>query len=192
MPETPILLYGLLALALAISLVTDLWRQLIYNWVTFPTVGLALAIRFFFEGAAHRESVGAFVGAGWGRVMGGWGLASGLVGLGAGFGIFLVPYLFGGGVKEGDVKLTGAVGAAVGFPAILVFIALVGGLEAVLYLVWKGKFFRTVGRIGRLVGHKLRLVKDNPKLEGDLIPYGVAIALGTAWGTAWMLYTASA
>lgn len=177
-PESiaPVALYGLCAAALAVSLVTDLWRQLIYNWVTFPTMALALGLRL---------AIGGF-----GPAWGGWGLASGLAGLAIGFGFFLVPYLFGGGVKEGDVKLAGAVGACVGLPAILpclLFIALVGGVEAVLYLLWRGKFLRTLLGVLRLVGHRLRLVGDRPALEGELIPYGVAIALGSAWGTAWSM-----
>jgi prepilin peptidase CpaA len=175
-PDARITLYGLLGVALAISLATDLRKQLIYNWVTFPTMGLALVVRFAFGR--------------WGPVVGGWGLASGLVGFAVGFGFFLLPYLFGGGVKEGDVKLAGAVGAAVGFPTViacLVFSALVGGLEAAVFLIWKGKFFRTVGKVFRLLGHKVGVVDERPTLEGDLIPYGVAIALGSVWGAAWQM-----
>jgi prepilin peptidase CpaA len=175
LPDTRTILLAIIGISLAISLVTDVWRQLIYNWVTFPTIAIALIVRVVREG--------------WGPVTG-WGLASGLVGFAVGFGFFLLPYLFGGGVKEGDVKLAGAVGAAVGFPAViacLVCTALVGGLEGIVFLIWKGKFFRTIGKVMRLAGHKVALVKERPTLEGDLIPYGVAIALGSVWGTLWTM-----
>ena len=176
LPDTQTLLFGLIAVALAISFVTDLKSQLIYNWVTFPTMGLALLIRLALGG--------------WGTVLNGWGLASGLVGLAVGFGFFLIPYLFGGGVKEGDVKLAGAVGAAVGFPVVvacLVCTTLIGGLEAVLYLIWKGKLFRTLWKMVLYVGHRIRVVQQRPELDKDPIPYGVAIAIGTVWGAAWMI-----
>jgi prepilin peptidase CpaA len=86
----------------------------------------------------------------------------------------------------GDVKLVAAVGAGVGFPAIvacLVCIGLAGGVEALVVLIWQGKLLRTFGGMGRWVLQKARVAKgEEDALQRVKIPYGVAIALGTVWG----------
>lgn len=179
--------YALLGTALAISVVTDLLRREIKDIVTYPTFVLALLLRLA-NGAAERQSEGpaaALAGA-WGSVAGG-GLASGLVGALVGCGLFLILHLTSRGraFGLGDVKLMAVVGAAVGFPVILpclLFVVVVGGLEAILMLLWQGTFLRTLGGMVRWAASKAGIARGGAALEGGGVPYGVAIAIGTVWG----------
>jgi prepilin peptidase CpaA len=170
-----IAIYAVVGLALAVSVVTDLRTRKIRNFVTLPTLAVCLALRA--------------IGGGWGEWTG-LGLASGLLGMGIG-GLFFLVLAVMGGMGGGDVKLVAAVGAGVGFPivlACLVFIAVAGGVQAVLWLVWQGKLLRTLGGMARVALSKVRLAsRDGRGLEGGKIPYGLAIAVGTVWGVWWSL-----
>lgn len=182
MPEllpAQIAIYVVLAVALAISVKTDLESRLILDKVTFPTMGVALAIRLISTLVMGTHGV-----------HGRWGIVPGLVGLAIGFGLFLM-FARAGGMGDGDVKLMGAVGAAVGFPSIafsLFFTAMVGGLQAVLHMIWRGSTLDTLKRTGRLALHLLHFKRMTEEQQvqieesGDHVPYGVAIALGTVWG----------
>lgn len=180
--------YALLGIALAISVVTDLLRREIRDIVTYPTFVLALLLRAA-NGAAERQDEGAAaaLAGSWGSVFGG-GLASGLVGALAGCGLFLILHLISRGTAFGlgDVKLMAVVGAGVGFPMILtclLFVVVVGGIEGVLALLWQGIFLRTLGGMARWVASKVGIARaGDGALEGGYVPYGVAIAIGTAWG----------
>jgi prepilin peptidase CpaA len=162
-----------LGIALAISVVTDVRERLIYNVVTLPAMVLALAVRGLMAGFRVEN-----------------GLLSGLVGLAAGGLVFYVMFLFGG-MGGGDVKLMAAVGAALGFPVVLyavAFTALVGGLLAVLVMLWEGSLVETFANMGKKLAHALRI----KRIEGEppppkYIPYGVAIAIGSVWAVAWDL-----
>jgi len=166
-------IYVVLGVALAISVVTDLRTRKILNKITVPAILLCLLART--------------VGGGWGTP-GSLGLASGIIGMAIGFFFFLVLNLLGG-MGMGDVKLAAAVGAGVGFPSILaclVFIGVVGGVEAVAVLVWQGRLLGTLGGMLRGGLQKIKIIKpDTSPREKTKIPYGVAIALGTAWGVWW-------
>jgi len=163
----PLLLYLVLGAALAISLVTDLRSRLILDVVTLPTAAIALGVRF------------ALVG--WG---GDWGLASGLVGAVIGLGVFLAPAWLGG-MGMGDVKLMGAVGAALGLrllPQALVAVALAGGLLALVVMIRAGAVGRTLRRVALLLLPAALRRRLGPAAveEPIFLPYGVAIAAGTA------------
>ena len=156
-----------LAGSLAISLVSDLRSRRIPNLVTLPAFALALLLR---------------------GLLGGWdgpdGLASGLVG----FAIAFVPFVllaWAGGMGMGDVKLVAVVGACVGSERILfalLCIALVGGLQGLLALLWTGTLRRTALSFARA----LRLTRSEAPAGGRVtVPYGVAIAFGTAWAMVW-------
>lgn len=162
----PHVILPLLTLGLLISTVSDLRSRLIYDVVTFPLFGLALASRALLCGWA-----------------GEWGLSSGLLGALLGFGAFLIP-VWRGGMGMGDLKLATAVGAAVGWertPAVLLSIALVGGALALVTVVQRGVAAQTLRRTAALllpsaVGRRLQ-----PEVAPPIyLPYGVAIALGTA------------
>ncbi|MGC3974352.1 MAG: A24 family peptidase [Nitrospira sp.] len=97
---------GELVVVLIMAMWTDLRTSRIPNWLTFSTVCVALVMHAWFGGLQE-----AIVG---------------MMGFGAGLGLFLVLYL-SGGVGAGDVKLMAAVGALVG-----PFGALVSGLLAIM------------------------------------------------------------
>ncbi len=173
MSKAQVAIFVILAAALAISVVTDLRSRKIKDVVTLPTIALCLALRLASEG--------------WG----GWttGFASGLVGMLAGW----VPFWImnrTGGMGGGDVKLMAAVGAAVGFPmvvACLVCIAIVGGVQATLQLLWDGLLLRTLGGMGKAVLAKAKLTDKPAEMTKKKIPYGVSIAIGTVWALAWAM-----
>ncbi|NPV90005.1 MAG: prepilin peptidase [Firmicutes bacterium] len=100
----------LLVITIAICVYTDLKSRLIYNWVVIPAAVGGIALNCWSTGLA--------------------GLSHSLLGILAGVGLLLIPFLLGG-MGAGDVKLLGAVGAIKGAPFVLtVFIAaaLVGGV----------------------------------------------------------------
>ncbi|HEY3447705.1 MAG TPA: prepilin peptidase [Myxococcales bacterium] len=173
-----IAIWVVLGVALATSMVTDLRARKILNIVTIPTILLCLLLRF-----AGGLKAGAVMGPLWN----GGGLSSGLLGMAIGAIVFYVMHVTGG-MAMGDVKLAAAVGAAVGFPAIfacMLYISVVGGIEAIVVLIWKGKLLKTFGNMARVGLEKLKLAKPGAPLEMSKIPYGVAIAIGSVWGIVW-------
>lgn len=162
---------AVLVLSLGISLVTDLRSRRIPNSVTFPCFALALLLR---------------------AALGGWegpdGLASGLIGAGVAFVPFFV-LAWAGGMGMGDVKLVTVVGACLGAERILFAlfcIALVGGLQGVLALLWTGSLGRTLRRLALSFKRASRSTEAEARAGARVtVPYGVAIAFGTAWAMVW-------
>jgi prepilin peptidase CpaA len=160
-----------LVASLGISLVTDLRSRRIPNLVTFPCFALALALR---------------------GMLGGWdgadGLASGLLGSAIAFLPFFL-LAWAGGMGMGDVKLVTVVGACIGAERILfvlLCIALVGGLQGLLALLWTGSLGRTLRRMALSLARASGLTTaEAPAGRRVTVPYGVAIALGTAWAMVW-------
>jgi prepilin peptidase CpaA len=172
MAASQIALWTVLALALATSVVTDVVSRRIPDWVTWPTVAIALGIRFFSAGPGDLET----------------GLLSGVVAAAGAMGL-LSALAWRGSMGWGDVKLVGAVGAVFGYPAIigaLVFISLVGAVQAVVTLIWQGQVWETLSALGRRVAVKVRLsAAEGCAANSGQIPYGVAIALGSFWAMWW-------
>lgn len=167
MPALKPLLFSLLALTCAVAVVTDVRGRRIPDWLTFPAMGLALALRAWLEGAGDLST----------------GLLSGLAGLAASVTWFGAFALFGKNLGWGDVKLAGVMGAALGLtltPAALVFVSLAGAFQAVVSLLWLGALSDTVRRVLSLKAAAAD--ENNPKRH---IPYGVAIALGSVWAMWW-------
>ena len=137
---------GALFLALAISVVTDLRSRLIYNWVTLPALALVL-IGFTWVGGSQ-ALIDCFIG----------------------LAVCAVPLLLAslrGAVGMGDVKLMALAGAAAGWPgslAVLVYVSLAGGVQA---LVW------------------LAVARARGQGRPRYVPYGVAIAAGTVAAFFW-------
>lgn len=107
----PVILMTLVVL-LVTAVGTDIRFSRIPNWLTFPSMGVALAMHTWLNGI-H-------------------GALFSLAGLGAGFGILLLFYI-AGGIGAGDVKLMAAIGAMVGPHGVLsvaLLSALAGGLYA--------------------------------------------------------------
>ncbi len=162
----PIALYVVLSVSLAVSLYTDLRSRLIYDVITFPTLIVALAIRL------------ALVG--WDGPL---GLGSGLLGAAVALGVFLLPALLDG-MGMGDVKLAGAIGAVLGWERIvsaLLFIALAGGVFALVVMIRSGSLGRTLRNVCSLLLRPFAVRRRGGADEaGVLLPYGVAIVAGTA------------
>jgi prepilin peptidase CpaA len=157
----------LLLSILSISAIVDFRAQKIPNLITFPAAAIALFYHFFTHGFD--------------------GLIFSTLGLAAGIGLLIIPYILGG-MGAGDAKLMGAVGAILGSKGVFIAFllsALVGGLYAVIIILLNKKQFK--GFFNKhLITLKLFILtrkfipdpveenKNKPKLC-----YGVAIALGT-------------
>lgn len=158
--HAPLVLVLLAASATLVAVWTDLRERRIPDWLTLPTLLLALAVRFGL--------------AGWSGPL---GLADGLLGLAVAFLVFFLLAV-GGGMGMGDVKLMAALGAILGWERTLyalVFVSLAGGAQAVLWTLRSGRLRQTLARSVR------RLFRPFAKARGEeqYIPYAVAIAIGT-------------
>lgn len=136
-----------LFLALGIGVVTDLRSHLIYNVVTLPALAIVL-VAFTWLGGTEA-----------------------LLDCLAGLAVCAIPLFLAslrGAVGMGDVKLMALAGAAAGglLPAlaVLVYVSLAGGAQALLWLA-----------AARLRG------QERPRY----VPYGVAIAAGTVAAFFW-------
>jgi prepilin peptidase CpaA len=165
-------LWAVLAVALLVSVVTDVVRRRILDVVTWPLLGVGLGGRLVAEGVGGLET----------------GLVSGAVSA-AGLALLLLPGALRGTMGWGDVKLMAGVGAVLGYPAVLaaaVFISLVGALQAAVTLVWQGAVWETLADMGRRWAVRARLMRPGSETgQRRHIPYGVAIALGTFWAMWW-------
>jgi prepilin peptidase CpaA len=171
MAPAQISLWVVLGVALVVSVITDLLQRRILDVVTYPVIAVALFVRFATDGVGGMET----------------GLVAGVVGAVLGllpFGLFA----WRGTVGWGDAKLMAAVGAAFGYPlvmAALVFVSLVGALQAVVALIWHGEVWDTLTRSARRWAARVGR-KPAPELPpGRHIPYGIAIALGSFWAMWW-------
>jgi prepilin peptidase CpaA len=160
---------GILVAVLIIATYTDLSRRKIYNWATFPAIGLGIG--FAFGEVIFAET---------------WQLALPcLVGISLSLILFGIPYWLNC-VGGGDLKLMIAVGALQGAPFGYLFIlhifynvALVGAIMAVLLLIWRGQFLQGLRGSLRLITHPK--ISEAEISEDNSLPYGVAIAIGTLW-----------
>lgn len=151
---------------LGLSMITDLFTRKIYNYLTFPAIGLGMAIGIW---------------------QGGWnGLSQSLGGILTGVS-FLLPFFLAGGVGGGDLKLLAAVGALGGFPFILealLYSSICGGLMALWALARRGEFVDGIKNCATLVIRLFfpfwPLTGIGRQPTGVLIPYGAAIALGSS------------
>jgi prepilin peptidase CpaA len=172
MAPLQIAMWAILGLALVISVVTDLLSRRILDGVTLPVLFLGLVLRGVEQGLGDLEH----------------GLISGLVAAAAGTLLFL-PGAWRGKLGWGDLKLVAAVGAVLGFPLVLwglVFITLVGALQAVLTLLWHGAGWETAAGWMRGWARRLRLASESAATApARHIPYGVAIAVGSFWAMWW-------
>jgi prepilin peptidase CpaA len=152
---------------LIIAAITDIRSQRIPNLLTFTTMAFALVY--------HVEGGGLH------------GLFFSLSGLTLGMAFFILPYLMGG-MGAGDVKLLGAVGAALGPKGVFVAAlctAIVGGVYAVVLLIIKHKECKgliaryvTTLKIYAATGEFFTIPADENETQPKLC-YGAAIALGT-------------
>lgn len=153
-----------LAVLLVTAIGTDLRSSRIPNWLTFPVMGFAL------------------VGHAW---LGGIPEASfGLAGLGAGLGLFIIPYV-SKGIGAGDVKLMAAIGAIVGpYGALLsgLLAIMVGGAYAVGAMCYQWGIVATGRKLVYATYGALLVGGKAWTLELALpfrLRYGLAVAGGT-------------
>ncbi len=130
--------------------------------------------------------VGLFLAWGWNVYTQGLnGMVFSLQGLLAGMILLFIPFVLGG-MGAGDVKLLGLVGAfkGAGFAFhTFIFMALWGGLIALLMLLMKGQLKKTWNRLwiaGLLALTKVRRLRESVAASNSAVcfPYALAIALG--------------
>lgn len=103
-----------------------------------------------------------------------------------GLALLLLPYLLGA-MGAGDVKMLAAMGALLGFPAIIhvfLYTCLAGGILAVALIAQRKALRRTFKNMYGMMLGLLPFVKGfSPQLAREnsvgVMPYGVAIGLGT-------------
>lgn len=166
------MLWLVLAIALVISVATDIASARILDLVTYPTFAIALGLRFWQAGLGDAEH----------------GVLSGLFAAAGAGGLFAILAWRGRAFGWGDVKLVAAVGAVFGYPLImgaLLFISLAGALQAIVTLIWQGAVWDTLRSVALKWGSRLKLSKATADAPARHIPYGVAIALGSFWAMWW-------
>lgn len=144
----------------------DVKSRRIPNYLTLGTALAGLAYQFGCHGPA--------------------GLVDGFLGMILGFGLLILPYIWGG-MGAGDVKALAALGAWLGPRATLFlfcYMGIAGGLLAAGVLCWRGLLSEKV-RQGWVFGCnwvlcRLHGLDSAPSLATETkgIPYAVAIALG--------------
>jgi prepilin peptidase CpaA len=108
-------------------------------------------------------------------------VTSALAGLAFGFLMMLPGHVFGA-TGAGDVKLFAAAGTLLGSGRIVtafMFVAIAGGILAVIVAMRRGRLGRTMGLTARLLGRpdKLKTEIESPA-EHNRFSYGPAIAIG--------------
>ena len=153
-------------ICVALAAFTDIRENKIPNWLTLSSALLALTLNFSLSGIQ--------------------GLVWSFLGIGTGFSLLFLLYLWGG-MGAGDVKLLSAVGAFVGPKLVFytfIWMALIGGVLALTLIIYKRAFNQTLqnlkfllfGWILRTSAAETNLTIRNQSLLK--LPYGVAIALG--------------
>ncbi len=165
-------LRALLAVLVILAGAWDLRVRRIPNWLTAPALLAGIAIN------------------GWQAGLG--GLKSAALGLAAALGISL-PFYALRGLGGGDVKLRAAVGAIVGprdFLVIFVLDALLGGIAALVVLLWKGRLRRSLGNVAHIVWSLARLrAPHTARAELDLASeQAVALPRGAILAVAALLW----
>ena len=145
--------------------ITDLrWRR-IPNWLTYPTIPVAVLLHALAGGRA--------------------GVKLSLLGAALGLGL-LLPFVLLRSLGGGDWKLVGGLGALFGPQRLiqaLVLTLLINGVMALVFVIWKRRVGQTVRNLGRLTFAFLRLhlpgrdlTIENP--EAAKVPFGIAAAIG--------------
>jgi prepilin peptidase CpaA len=153
---------GLLIVLLLMAALTDLTQRKVYNWLIVPALIIGLA---------------------WNIAEMGWpGVGFSLLGLLVG-GLLFFPFLLLGGMGAGDIKLMAVVGAFGGaWFAVQAwfYIALAGGVQAVVLLLIRGELISTLKNLVRWLGSWFgSKQKALPFPEDNALPYAAIILVGT-------------
>jgi prepilin peptidase CpaA len=159
----------ILGLAVALALIagyTDWRSRRIPNWLTVPGFVIGVSVNL---------------------LAGGWlGLKTSLLGAGLGL-LVLLPFVFLRSLGAGDWKLAGALGAFVGWQAMVTLLmgsVFVAGVMALALVIYKRRFVQTLRNIGRILLSMVTFHMPDPEVSLDnpqslKVPYGVALALTT-------------
>jgi prepilin peptidase CpaA len=159
----------ILGLAVALALIagyTDWRSRRIPNWLTVPGLVIGISLN---------------------TLSGGWaGLKTSLLGAGLGL-LVLLPFVFLRSLGAGDWKLAGALGAFVGWQAMVTLLmgsVFVAGVMALALVIYKRRFLQTLRNIGGILVSMVTFHKPGPEVSLDnpqslKVPYGVALALTT-------------
>ncbi len=158
--------FGLVGI-LVVASVTDWQHRKIFNWLTFPAILVGFALS---------------------AAMGGLnGLLSSVVAFLIGAVVIGIGWLFTEGMGAGDVKLMAAIGAWLGWPAImaaLLYSTLIGGIASIVAAAAAGnliKLFRnTYEYFFHLFTPGMKPILNKENSAAAPLPYGISIAVGTA------------
>jgi len=166
--------YCVMAVVLIVAAITDFRTGKVFNWITYPAIGVGLV---------GHTLLGGFGGSEW---SGEWsmGLLGSLAGLAVGFLPLLLAWL-AGGIGGGDAKLMGSVGALAGwqFAVSAMFYGFaVAALMAIAVMIRERAVKRTMGRVWRFVAVAFMRGKPaDPAGPGSRkIPFGTALCVGSA------------
>ncbi len=169
------LLLAALLLAVAAAII-DLRQHRIPNWLTYPGIVAGIGLR--------------------GAVLGWKGLETALTGCLLAGGIMFVFFAVRA-MGAGDVKIMAAIGAFVGWHHavdVLLATAICGGVLAIAYALYQRRMISTIKNVGAVLRfHAWAGVQAHPELNLDnpsalRMPYGLAIALGTLFAFAAVLW----
>jgi prepilin peptidase CpaA len=182
-PSIVIVTYSLLAALLVIAVMADLRSRRIPNRIVMVGMGLAMALHTF----ALATATPSLAGREWWAPLA--GLAIGLA--------LLMPLHLLQAMGAGDVKLMAMVGTFIGAPATLtaaLYTLLAGGLLSLVYMFGRGVASQTLANLRLMLtdwalrastGQGVRLAPLHT--TAARLPYGVAIAVGTAASLFWPL-----
>ena len=167
--------YGVLAVALVVSSISDIRDGKIRNAVTYPAIIIGLVGHALVSGLWPVDEV---------RL----GLIGSLGGFAAGFVPLLAAWL-AGGIGGGDAKLMGAVGALAGWQfavAAMFYGFAIAAVMAVVVMLKRRIARKTLSRIWQWLYLMFTPAKaaDPTTEESPKIPFGLALCIGSAMALA--------
>jgi prepilin peptidase CpaA len=158
----PFLSFGLVV-CVGLAAAIDVCQRRIPNWLSISGLLCGVCLNSIVEGKD--------------------GFVLSILGIVTGFSLLFFGYLLGG-IGAGDVKLLAAVGAFLGPKLVFcafIWMALSGGVLALLFVAWKGAFRQTFHNLGSLLlgwlyGTGSLIDLKNPSMLK--LPRAVSIALG--------------
>ncbi len=172
MDSIGLFLFFILIIVLLIAVVNDIRFRKIPNWLTYPTILIAVACHTSLKGVD--------------------GFLFSLGGIGLGIGVLIVPYLVGA-IGAGDTKFMGAIGGLLGPDGTfltLLFSAMIGGMFALLFLTIDRGFKELATKYEKALSLFFFKLKENPisSPHGEKetrLCYGMAIGLGAVFSVVW-------